>query len=97
MVLANIPEWQTAGSNYWPFGIHAATTDPAQQGCSVLAACFLLIPGSQSVSGGASLQEKKKKTKNTKQRSSSVWEEEYRACEPSVGTIDYFMDLLTFG
>lgn len=63
MVLANILEWQTAGSNYWPFGIYAATTDPAQQGCSVLAACFLLIPGSQSVSGGASLQEKKKKPK----------------------------------
>lgn len=66
MVLANIPEWQTAGSNYWPFGIHAATTDPAQQGCSVLAACFLLILSlPECVWWGLVAREKKKpKTQN---------------------------------
>jgi len=65
MVLANIPEWQTAGSNYWPFGIHAATTDPAQQGCSVLAACFLLILSlPECVWWGLVAREKKKNQKH---------------------------------
>lgn len=40
-VLASIPERQTAGGNCW--SIFAAMTYPAQQGCSVLAAHFLLI------------------------------------------------------
>lgn len=41
--LASIPEWQTAGGNCRSWNIFAETTDPAQQGCSVLAAHLLLI------------------------------------------------------